>query len=295
MRKFIAACFVLFLVSGAASTTVENEEVRIDLATSEVEVDLRVGELTSERLSYLTNYPVEDVEAEVNGSRIPCEVSQLQIGSEIRCDPPRSSNFTVHMEYQARELVSHRQRISIFRYTHNFYRPTEEFRLRVVLPKGAGLLNDRNVSAPVISPGGAETGSNGRRIFVEWRMQPELGETVNFQVAYQSFSADITPLQALLLALAAAALALVGYFGYRRMQMEDIENVYEELGEDEIQVVELLRENDGSMLQKDVVRELDYSKAKISGIVSGLVEKDVVQKEKEGRSNRLAIAKNYRA
>ncbi|MFB6213087.1 MAG: helix-turn-helix transcriptional regulator [Candidatus Nanohaloarchaea archaeon] len=295
MRKFIAACFTIFFVASAAATTIESEEVRIDLATSEVEVELQVGELTSERLSYLTNYPVRDVEAEVNGTSIPCDVTPLQVGSEIQCDPQRRANFTVDLEFQASELLSTRQRTTIFRYSQNFYRPTEEYRLRVVLPKGAGLLEDRNVSSPVISPPGAETGSNGRRIFVEWEKQPELGETLNFQVLYQDYSSSISPAQIAAMAVLAALLALAAYYGYRRLQMEDIENVYDELDRDEKQVLDLLRENEGSMLQKDVVASMDYSKAKISGIVSGLVEKEVVKKEKEGRSNRLSISRNYRA
>ncbi|MFB6144467.1 MAG: helix-turn-helix transcriptional regulator, partial [Candidatus Nanohaloarchaea archaeon] len=176
-----------------------------------------------------------------------------------------------------------------------FYRPTKKYRLRVVLPKGAGLLDDRNITSSVISPPGATTGSNGRRIFVEWEKTPDLGETITFQVVYQSFSTRISPLQAAVLAVTAALIALGGYFGYRRLQMEDIENVYDELEHDEIEVLDLLQENEGSMLQKDVVDQMDYSKAKVSGIVSGLVDKEVVRKEKEGRSNRLAIAKNYRA
>ncbi|MFB6190147.1 MAG: helix-turn-helix transcriptional regulator [Candidatus Nanohaloarchaea archaeon] len=294
MRKFIAACFVLFLVSSAAATTIRNEEVRVDLASSEVEVTLEVGELTSESLSYLTNYPVSNVRASVNGTEIPCQVDSLQVGSEIRCDPPVEDNFTVRMEFQARELILSRQETDTFQYTHTFYRPTNHFRLRVVLPKGAGLLEDRNVTSAVISPPGAETGSNGRRIFVEWKLEPDLGDTMTFQVAYQSFSTRISALQAAALAVTAALIALGAYFGYRRLQMEDIENVYGELETDEKKVIDILRENNGSMLQKDVVEQMDYSKAKVSGTVSGLVEKEVIVKEKEGRSNRLAIARNYR-
>lgn len=295
MRKFIAACLLLLLVSTAAATTIESEEVSVDLETSEVDVTLDVEDLTSARLSYLTNYPVENVKASVNGTSIPCNVDRLQVGSEIRCDPPRDTNFTVDLDYSSSGLVTSRQETAIFSYTQNFYRPTRHFTLHVTLPRGDGLLEDQNVTSSVISPAGAETGSNGRRIFVEWEREPELSETVNFQVVYQSFSSRISPLQIAALAIAAALIALGGYFGYRRLQMEDIENVYDELEDDEIELLDLLREKDGSMLQKDAVESMDYSKAKVSGIVSGLVEKDVLRKEKEGRSNMLSITKNYRA
>ncbi|MFB6147685.1 MAG: hypothetical protein ABEJ66_02265, partial [Candidatus Nanohaloarchaea archaeon] len=167
MRKFIAAVFTVLLVSTAAATTIESEEVRVDLATGQVDVTLEVEQLTSEKLSYITNYPVSDVSASMNGSSIDCQVSPLQLGSEIRCEPPDRTNFTVKLGFQASQLVQRRKQTSIFRYTHTFYRPTGNYRLRVVLPKGAGLLDRSNVSTPVISPQGAETGSNGRRIYVE--------------------------------------------------------------------------------------------------------------------------------
>jgi len=127
-------------------------------------------------------------------------------------------------------------------------------------------------------------------------MDPDLGgEAVNFQIAYDKISAPINLHQGIALALTAAIASLAGYFAYRRFNRENIENIYEELESDEIEVLEILRENDGSMLQKDVVEELDYSKAKVSGTVSELVDKDVLIKEKEGRSNMLSIYKGYRS
>lgn len=294
MRKFIAACFILFFVSASAATTIQSEEVRVDLADSSVEVDMEVKELTSERLSYLTSYPVENVEARIEDQEISCDVMRLQIGSEIGCEAPQKQNFTVHLEFEASGLVEPRQRINMFRYTQNFYRPTNEFQLRVVLPKGAGLLNGENPSVSVISPANAETGSNGRRIFVEWNREPELGETVSFQVAYEKFFSPVNLRQGVALVIVAAVLLIAGRSAYLRVNREDIENVYEDLNEDEIEVVELLRENEGEMLQKEVVEQLDYSKAKVSGVVSGLVEKGILVKQKEGRSNRLSISRGYR-
>lgn len=294
MRKFIAAFFVLSLVSVAAATSIENEEVEVDLATSTVSVELEVEELTTGSLSYFTSYPVEEINAEIDGSETECQTKSLQIGSEITCEAPLKRNFTAHLEFQAFDLVDSRQRISKFQYTQNFYRPTENFRLSVILPKGAGLLNEDNSSIAVISPSNANTGSNGRRIFVEWKRKPELGETVNFQVAYENFSSPISLEQGLVIALVAAVILVTGRYTYLRMNREDIENVYGELEQDEIEVLELLRQNDGEMLQKDVVDILNYSKAKVSGIVSNLVDKNIVVKEKEGRSNKLSITRRYR-
>ena len=75
---------------------------------------------------------------------------------------------------------------------------------------------------------------------------------------------------------------------------EDIDSVYEDLSEDEAEVLDMVRDNDNSMLQKDVVDESEYSKAKISSVISGLEEKGIVKKSKEGRSNKISISRKYR-
>ncbi len=294
MRKFIAACFAVFMVSSAAATTIQNEDVLIDLADQSVEVDMTVSDLTANRFTYLVNYPIDDVEVAIDGATADCEVTRLQIGSEISCEPPPEESFNVQMGFKVSDTVTERQDIRLFEYTQNFYRRTEEFSLRVLLPRGAGLPDEENVSMSVIEPPGANTNSDGQRIFVEWETEPSLGETVNFQIAYERFSTPINLYEGVALATVAALVALTGYFSFRRMRQEDIENVYGDLGHDEVEVLELLRDNDGTMLQKDIVGELDYSKAKVSGIVSNLVENEVVVKEKEGRSNRLSISRSYR-
>lgn len=295
MRKFITACFAVFLISSVSATTIHSEDVLIDLADQSVEVDLAVSDLTADRFTYLFNYPIEDVDVNIDGETADCKVNHLQIGSEISCDPPEEDKFNVHMEFSALGMMTERQEVRLFEYTQSFYRRTENFTLRVLLPRGSGLPNDENVSMSVIEPSGANTNSDGQRIFVEWKLDPSLGDPpVNFQIAYERFSTPINIYEGAGLALLAAVMSLAGYFFYRRMKQEDIENVYSELEGDEIEVLELLRENEGDMLQKDVVEELDYSKAKISGTVSGLVEEEVLVKEKAGRSNKLSISRGYR-
>lgn len=297
MRKFIAACFAVFIISGAAATTIDKEEVNIDLADSEVDVEMEVSELTANRFSYLVNYPVESLNVNINGEKVECEVEKLQIGSEISCERPKRDNFSVSMHFKISDIVTSRQETQFFEYTRNFDRPTEKFRLRVFLPTGGRLVEEDDVSTSVISPSADDISSDGQKIFVEWNMDPDLGgEPVNFQIAYnQQPSSNINLYQGAALALTAAILSLLGYFLYRRLNQEDIENTYSDLEDDEIEVLEVLRENDGSMLQKEVVDTLDYSKAKISGVVSNLVEEDILLKEKEGRSNRLSISKGYRS
>ncbi len=296
MRKFIAAVFGLLLISSAAATTIQSEDIKIDLTTSRVHVEVDVEELTSSKFTYLTSYPVNDFEARSEGEPVNCEVNQLQIGSEIKCDTNETRNFMIFMNFTGSDFVTERQRGNIFRYSQSIFRPTKNYTLRVLLPEGTGILDQANVSTPVVSPGGAEISSNGRRIFVEWGQRPELGETLDFFVVYEEFSGPQTPDRQWMIAAGAIAAVLVlgAYLLFIRLNRENISDVFEELSEDQQKVVDLLVEEDGEMLQKDLVEELDYSKAKVSGLVSELTDEGILVKQKKGRSNLLTISRSYR-
>lgn len=293
MKKVFYLILVLFLASSATATTISSQNVTIDLETSQVEVDMEVAELTSSALTYITSYPVENVEVEANDRELDCEVTSLQIGSEISCDTDLRHNFDVHMEFRSTGLVSSRNNARIFSYSHSIYRPTDNYRLRIALPSGGALIDQKNASTPVVSPQGYTTESNGQRIFVEWNRKPRIGETLRFTAMYQEYSSTFNYVKIVALPALLLIIAVVGYITWKRKNRDSIEVVYGELSEDEIEIIELLRENDGEMLQKDVVDSSDYSKAKISGLVSGLVDREIIDKKKEGRSNKLSISSNF--
>lgn len=293
MRKLLLAVSILLLTSSAAATTITNEEITVDLTSSEVKVDMHVEELTSSQFTYYTSYDIDNFQASSNGEEIDCEIERNFVDSRIVCDVPQKQNFDIQMNYTASGLVTEEEQKNIFQYTQNIIRPTHNYTLRVILPEGAVLMDNENISTSVIPPDG-QVGSNGRRITVEWNRQPQLGQSMAFRTIYEDLSPRSRYSEVGLLAAIAVLLSIFGYVGYVRLFRESIENVYEELSEDEIEAIETIRENDGSMLQKDLVESLDYSKAKISGIVSGLVEKEVVTKEKQGRSNKLVVSKKYR-
>lgn len=293
MRKFLISVLLLLLVSSAAATSIDSENVVVDLEDSSVEVEVVVEELTKSAFSYIVAYPISNVEAQIDGEEVQCEVNKLSIGSEILCETDQREDFTVNMSFTADNLVTSRENADIFRYSYSVYRPTDAYNFRVLLPAGAGLLDQENLTTPVVSPENYSLGSDGRQIYLEWSDEPGLGQTMNYKVTYENFSSPLDyarPLASIIV----LALILSGVYVWRRQENgENVENVYEDLSEDEIDVVEILRKNNGEMLQKDIVNASEYSKAKISGVVSGLVEKEIVEKKKEGRSNKLTISDRF--
>ena len=301
MRKIILAVVVIFLSFSATSTTLANEDITVDLNSNEVTAEIEVEELTSSSFPYVSSNDIERVNASINGEDVDCSIEESAIGSEIRCPTELRNNFTVNLEYRVDNLISSRDDVRIFQYEHRVYRPTDNFNLKVLLPDGHAILEESNTTQQVISPLNYETGSNGRQILVNWDVEPQLGNTLSFYILMNDIQGDPTDndsvsinrniIVASIIIILTLLAAAAGFFIYNR---EDLSENMDDLNDDQKDILEKMRENDGEYLQKDLVDEMDYSKAKISGEVSELVDKGILKKSKEGRSNKLSISRKYR-
>jgi len=300
MKKILLAAILITFSFSAAATTLSNEDITIDLNTNKVTADIEVEELTSSSFPYVSSNDIERVNASINGEDVDCSIQESAIGSEIRCPTELRNNFSVNLEYRVDNLVSNRDNIRIFQYEHRVYRPTDSFNLQVLLPDGHAILEETNTTQQVISPLNYETGSNGRQIMVNWDVEPQLGNTLSFYILMNdiqgdpvdsgSISVNRNVIVASIIIILVLLAAGTGYFIYNR---EDLSENMDELNDDQKDIIEKMRENNGEYLQKDLVDEMDYSKAKISGEVSELVEKGILKKSKEGRSNKLSISRKY--
>lgn len=279
---------VVLLASSVSATSIESEDVTIDLSDNSVTIKSQIETITTSKYSYVTSVPVNEVQGTMNGEPIECTASEFQIGADIQCDAPLKENVTVTLEFTATNLVEQRNGYSLFQYSHSVYRPTDNYMLTVLLPENSEIADNSNRSEETVIPEGAEVDRSGPRTSINWDLEPRLGQVLSFRTIYeeetgeeQSSGLPYTIIALILIASLVAA--------YILSQGEEVEEI--DLEDDEQEVVDILKENDGEMLQKDVVSESEYSKAKISGVVSSLVDKEVVSKEKEGRSNKLVLKK----
>ncbi len=287
MRKFSAAVLLLLLVSSASATSIESETVKLNLADSTADVEVEVNELSQTAFTYITVYPKEDIHIEIDDEPVDCELRKLSVGSEIRCPVDNYENFTVNLEFGLDGLVNSQDEAEMFQYTYSVYRPTNEYNFQVLLPSGAEILDEDQLTTPTISPEDYTMDTESGQISLEWSTDPGLGETLDYRVVFNKDNTLTDYLEYLI--LVALLILAAGLYIYRKKGSDRNSINYDELKEDQIEVVELITENNGEMLQKDIVEESDYSKAKISGVVSELEEKDIVEKTKEGRSNKVKL------
>lgn len=294
-KTALLAATAFLLTSLAGATTISKEKVVLDLEENTVESNIDVETLTTESFNYQTNHPVRNLEAKINGEKADCKVERLTVGADINCKTSLRKNFTVSILYSSNSFVSHQEDVRIFRYSQSIYRPIQDYSFTVILPEGNGVVDSENVTTSVTSPEGGEIGDmNGRRFSVSWNTAPELGDPQSFKVLFEDLQEQPEPETFPYKIIAAVFIFLgIAFLVYRRKGRVAASSVIEELSEDEKMVVEMLQGSDGEMLQKDIVDESEYSKAKISGVVSELVEKGVVSKEKSGRSNSVALEEEF--
>lgn len=294
MKKLSLLVLLLVFAGMASATTIKEHNVTVDLESNEVDTNLKIVDMSSSAFYYTSAFPVsDDLRASVNGAPQECETEPLPPGTYITCDTDRE-NLTVNMRYSTEGLITERSGVNIFRYSQSIQRPTDSYRLKVLLPQGSGLADSSNVSLPVISPENGVTGSDGQRIHITWETDPSLGQ-LNFHAIYrpssesEGFGGSLVWLIPILIVSLLIGIAYLVY-----VSREEIESAYEELSEDEAEVLDMLRENENSMLQKDIVDESEYSKAKISSVISDLEEKGIIKKSKEGRSNKISISRKFK-
>ena len=296
-RAAIQLGLAAVLLSGVSTAvTVQSENITADLENNMVDVEMSVEDFSGDEFTYTTSYTVESMtSSRVGELEDACTARQLNQGSEIAC-PVASENFSADMRFRADGLIDQSGGRSVFNYSKSFVRITERFHLDVVLPRGKGLVPSNSSFSPVKPESGKRRSVDGRRFKVVWSQTPEFGEDKSFSAVYEPLSERPDRTAWIVTGAALATLIILGaYLYYRLHRGSRAEDEFESLTEDQQEVVRMIAKRDGSMLQKDVVNETDYSKAKVSNIVGGLEEQDAVTKQKQGRSNMLELNRNLKA
>ena len=165
--------------------------------------------------------------------------------------------------------------------------PTEEIFVLIRLPQYSVLSGDN--PAESYFPENGKIISDGKVIAVFWEFSDLGEETLQFSVSY------LPPLQIpseLIVALTILVIVvMVGVVVFARRRSHPGEVITSVLNTDENVIVNILKKNDGKALQKVLVRDSDFSKAKISRLVKDLKSRGVLEIEPvSGRENRILLS-----
>lgn len=300
MKRFAVLLLLLFVVPLASASQISEETTRVMLradGVGNVSVERHYDRVTSPHISYFVpeNYDPRQLVAEDDLGELDCIVREFDSGKEILCEPRKETDYTVDIYFFADFVERDRQDVYTFSYVKQVLTPTQRTDVQVVLPEGFGLVQSND--DPSYTPDYATVGSEGRRIFIEWqRENVSIGDTTQYRIQYEKLQVlDKVPMNLAVGVLVAALLLAAGAVYYVRnnngRDEETIAAVFPVLKEDEQLVLRYVIDNDGEVEQRDIVKNVSYSKAKISKLLSDLEERNLVQKEKQGRVNIVKLAK----
>jgi uncharacterized membrane protein len=275
----------------ANSSIIESEEIVIDLGeTSKVKINISYAELTTEKISYLIPYKVLSWTAISENEKLNCKILELKVGEELICEPKKFNNFSVLIEFVVQGL-SEKKEEGIYRvqYEKNVLEPTRKFRMKIVLPEGYGIFSGGNDTTGIeIRPKNYVFGTTGRRISVSWNIEEvNLGESLIFSAFYENLG-KATSLDFLIPSLIVLSLVVLGIFEIYLGGKRKFERIIENLKDDERKIYLYIKEKKDrkeKCTQRDIVKDLNMSKAKVSRLLHDMQERNLVVLTKKGRKN----------
>lgn len=286
MKRVIAALILLLVFSPSlASTPSKYTDYHIDI---EIREDKIINETINiafpdnvTAFDYYLLHPAFVRFFDINGREIiNCASSLEGSGTIVGCKNISLSSIAMQFEYD--KLIRQNSTSFILSDQYIFLTPSDAFTLKVILPKG--YVVSENLS---YSPEGVVQGTNGKQIYLEWKVnQPKLGTVFSYSAAYEK--ALSTPdNQGLLIFIGfagAVAVALLVMIYFRKAP------TLKEYGlnNDERKILDvLLKEN--KISQKKIVRETGFSKAHVSRISKNLEERGIIERNKRGRTYEVIL------
>lgn len=295
MNKALIYAAILTLLASPSHAVLQDWSTDISLnddKTSEWTVSFVYNE-TQAKHDYFILASIQDYEVFANGRRADCRM-QTELGTSIICSSVNAKNITYRL-VTGPVVVDILQNFRLFTHRLPATQQTEKFTVTVSLPFGSVLAEESRLSGAGLQPFEPDygvQGSDGRRIFVRWALdKPTIGDTLNVAVVYEQLgTAQISMFAVIIVAMIAAFFFAVTYF-FRRSSVREMLPV---LNQSERHVVEILLREKGSVDQRSIVKETDFSKAKVSRIIQDLANRGVLEKVSRGRKNLIRLKKAVR-
>ncbi|MCK4496693.1 MAG: hypothetical protein KAU24_00750 [Candidatus Aenigmarchaeota archaeon] len=267
-----------------------DSEINDDMAVSS-KVTLKFDSAIS-HLDYRFDFEIYDLEAEADFNWVNCELDVREGMSDVSCDfmGMSSAKKTLILEFKSKtgiKMVNDRYQYS---FEYDISLPVERLFVSIKLPRN-GILAEEVANESYFPPDG-EIFTDGRHIIVYWERQNlDEGDSAQFSILYtiplvggMFYNIIITVMTLVVIVV------MVGLAFYIRRAPKTIDAVKAVLNRDEKIIVDILNNYKGKMGQKVIVRESDFSKAKVSRLIKSMKERGIIDIEPvSGRENRIML------
>lgn len=267
-----------------------DSEINDDMIVSS-KVTLKFDSAIS-HLDYRFDFEIYDLEAEADFNWVNCELDVREGMSDVSCDfmGMSSAKKTLILEFKSKtgiKMVNDRYQYS---FEYDISLPVERLFVSIKLPRN-GILAEEVANESYFPPNG-EIFTDGRHIIVYWERQNlDEGDSAQFSILYtiplvggMFYNIIITVMTLVVIVV------MVGLAFYIRRAPKTIDAVKAVLNRDEKIIVDILNNYKGKMGQKVIVRESDFSKAKVSRLIKSMKERGIIDIEPvSGRENRIML------
>ena len=238
--------------------------------------------------AYLVLARVEDVDVKVGDIPIECTAERLDIGTVLEC--PAADGSLIVYSFKTPDIIRRIGEFQNFAYTFRISNPMDFFALKISLPLGGVLADPAKLEGTGLAPfrpSFGREGSNGRLILVSWELPaPRVGDVIDASVLYEQLAREEVP--ASILTVAALAILVAGGLGWLWYSRNRPERLLPALGDRERPVMELIIKHK-TVDQRDIVRAMNWPKAKVSRAIRVLADRGLIEALPKGRTKEVRL------
>ena len=272
--------FIIFTMFAALSAGIGYAQLSEYSAVYDIQPDLSVKEsiyvsfgnqINQATIDYIIDKPVSDIYASDGNAELNTETLQLN-GRYILRIHTANPVVNIFISFRIDDYIYSSGSDFVFFAEQGVESETQNASISLILPESYGIVNDQ------ISPKTAEISSDGRRITIRWNFQKNsFSVSARFESLNKEFNVFIP---------AAIILAIIIALVYIKLSKKAKSDFYKGFSEDELKTIHYLEKNPQTY-QNKIEQEFKFSRAKMTRIMQKLEAKDLVEKKRKGRTNRL--------
>ncbi len=281
MKRILFLLLLVLLATpsfGDLPTKYENYEIIVELNENKVVEETMNIQFPqkADKFNHYLIHRARNLEIFAGEERLSCEKSYDRAGTLVSCENFESSEIQLNFEYYG--LVTPHSEYNIYSDRYFVTTPTDNFSLKVYLPKGYILSEDTKNEQSSYYPSGGTQKTDGKIIYLEWNFNPKLGKVYDVSVLYEkALREDQFFVVVITLALIVGMFLLFIYFR-RQPKIMDIG-----LTEDERKVLNVVTSS-GKISQKKIARDTGFSKAHVSRTAKSLESRGLIERRRRGRN-----------
>ena len=227
--------------------------------------------------NYETNFPAE------------CKMEVEEI-SVLKCNfSDGFSKGTLNLEFWSDDVVKKFRGKYVFDADLSVFENVSSLSIFVKLPERYWLSEGESVF-----PKPDQILSDGKRIILKFsRTDVTAQEPIKIRIYFEGFSSQgINARYLIVLIILVFGIMVSIFVTYLKKIRSRGVRLIEILDPDERKVINIIKKNGGKVNQKVIVRETDFSKAKVSRLVKNLERRKIVKIERLGRANIIHLKRN---